>query len=57
VKATNPGVFDGFGDSVALSADGGTLVVGAPLERSDATGINGDQANDNATGAGAVYVY
>jgi hypothetical protein len=57
VKASNTGAGDGFGGSVALSADGSTLAVGAPLEDSAATGIDGDQADDSADGAGAVYVF
>ena len=40
---------------VAISGD--TLVVGAPQEDSDAEGINGDQANNNALDSGAVYVF
>lgn len=57
IKASNPGTDDRFGDSVALSADGRTLAVGAPWERSNATGINGDENNDAAPFSGAVYVY
>ena len=57
VKASNAGFSDWFGMSVALSADASTLAVGAPYEDSAATGINGDQQNDNANGAGAVYVF
>jgi hypothetical protein len=34
-----------------------TLAVAAPGEASSATGINGDQANDDADSAGAVYVF
>jgi hypothetical protein len=55
-KASNTDVGDFFGISVALSADGNTLAVGALFERSAATGINGDQA-DNTTSSGAVYVF
>ena len=57
-KASNTGRTDHFGSSIAISLDGSTLVVGAPGERSNATGINGDQ-NDNLiqAGAGAVYVF
>ena len=55
VKASNTGVADQFGTSVALSGD--TLAVGAPLEASAATGIGGDQANNSASDSGAVYVY
>ncbi len=57
IKATNTGSGDEFGRSVALSADGDTLAVGAPVEGSDATGVGGDQNNDSAFGSGAVYVY
>ena len=55
LKASNTMVGDGFGESVALFGD--TLTVGAIGESSDATGINGDQTNNNAFGAGAVYVF
>ncbi|MCK5002673.1 MAG: integrin [Gammaproteobacteria bacterium] len=48
---------DYFGDEVSLSADGSTLVVGAPGEGGIATGINGDQADNSAPSAGAVYVF
>ena len=55
IKASNTGnaaVGDGFaegdqfGYSIALSADGNTLAVGAIGEDSTATGINGDQADN-----------
>lgn len=62
LKASNTGgahneipVGDEFGYSVAISGD--TIVVGASLEDSDATGVNGNQTNDNAEYAGAVYVF
>lgn len=64
IKASNSGAGDQFGaggtllgDAVALSADGSTLAVGAPVESSGATGINGDQDDDSTYGAGAVYVF
>jgi len=57
VKASNTDADDWFGDSVALSADGSTLGVGAPYEDSAATGVGGDQGDDSAPGAGAVYVF
>jgi hypothetical protein len=57
VKASNTGVIDEFGTSVALSADGNTLAVGTPLEDSAATGIDGDQADNSIQDSGAVYVY
>jgi hypothetical protein len=46
-----------FGWSVALSADGSTLAVGARNEDSNATGLNGNQADNSAGDSGAVYLY
>lgn len=57
IKASNTGVGDRFGDIVALSSDGNTLAVGAYREGSNATGIGGDQADNSAGYAGAVYVF
>ncbi|MBK8171582.1 MAG: hypothetical protein IPK60_14710 [Sandaracinaceae bacterium] len=57
IKASNTQASDNFGHGVALSADGNTLVVGAPGEDSNATGINGNQANNSANVAGALYAF
>jgi trimeric autotransporter adhesin len=57
VKASNTGAYNEFGVAVALSGDGATLGVGAHLEPSAATGINGNQADKSALNAGAIYVY
>jgi hypothetical protein len=57
LKASNPGTLDSFGGRVALSDDGSTLVACADLEDSAATGIGGNQADDSASNAGAVYVF
>jgi len=60
VKASNAGEKDEgdqFGYSIALSGDGNTLAVGAIGEDSNATGVNGDQANNAANGSGAVYLF
>ena len=66
VKASNTGEAgtadtfgegDQFGFSLALSGDGNTLAVGALTEDSSATGIDGNQANNAALSAGAVYVF
>jgi len=57
VKASNTSANDFFGYPVALSADGSTLVVGASQEDSNATGVGGDQTNNAAVDAGAVYVF
>jgi len=46
---------DFFGSSVAVSGD--TIVVGALLEASNATGVNGDQNDNSAFYAGAAYVF
>ncbi len=56
-KASNTGAGDAFGQSVAISADGNTLAVGAPYEDSDAAGVGGNQGNDAATDSGAVYIF
>ena len=55
VKASNTQSGDAFGDSIAI--EGETLVVGAFLEDSAATGVNGDQTNNDASNSGAVYVF
>src|SRR5207247_10015239 len=57
IKASNPGEEDHFGHAIALSSDGNTLAVGAPMESSAATGINGKGENDPGDSSGAVYVY
>ena len=57
VKASNAGQSDLFGMNVALSADGNTLAVAAPLESSAATGVNGNQHDDSLPQAGAAYVF
>ena len=54
-KASNTEAGDSFGFNVALNGD--TLVVGAPVEASAAVDINGDQTNNAAPSAGAVYVF
>jgi hypothetical protein len=61
LKASDPGVSDFFGsydsalNGVAISGD--TIVVGAPNEASNATGVNGNQANNSAQTSGAAYVF
>lgn len=46
-----------FGTAVALSEDGDVLVVGAPYERGDGTGVDPVSTNLNTNHAGAAYVY
>jgi hypothetical protein len=55
LKASNTGEGDEFGSSVSISGD--TAVVGAPYEDSDADGSGGDQSDNTAGDAGAVYVF
>ncbi|MDZ7829201.1 MAG: hypothetical protein U5K33_06850 [Halofilum sp. (in: g-proteobacteria)] len=55
--ASNADSGDRFGASVALSAAGDLLVVGATFEDSSATGIDGNAGNDSATDAGATYLF
>jgi len=55
LKASNTEAFDQFGWSVAVSGD--TVVVGAYQEDSNATGVNGNQADNSANGSGAAYVF
>jgi hypothetical protein len=67
LKASNPGMADHFaeggalpghtGMGVAVSGDGNTIAVGAPHESSSARGINGNESDDSAYNAGAVYVF
>ncbi|MBW2726482.1 MAG: integrin, partial [Deltaproteobacteria bacterium] len=57
VKAFNSDAQDRYGSSVSLSSDGNTLAVGASSEQSDAIGVDGDETNNDALLAGAVYVY
>lgn len=61
LKASNTGSLgfellgDAFGIDVAVV--GGRVVVGASGEASAATGVDGDQASDDAPGSGAAYVF
>jgi photosystem II stability/assembly factor-like uncharacterized protein len=57
VKASNTEAYDEFGESLALSRDGKLLAVGAPKESSAAKGVNGNQNDNSAKEAGAVYVF
>lgn len=57
LKPSNTDGNDEFGREVAISADGGTLAVGAPGEDSAATGANGDASDNTAADSGAVYVF
>ena len=54
LKASNTDMADHFGCAVAASGD--TVVVGAVDERSNATGVDGDQSDNSVPYAGADYV-
>jgi hypothetical protein len=57
VKASNPKEETLFGNSVALSNDGNTMIVGAQLENSGASGVNGNQMDTSVDSSGAAYVF
>lgn len=57
IKASNAEAGDEFGFSLALSADSGRLVVGAPSEDSAATTVNGNQTDESIMSGGAAYAY
>ena len=58
LKAPNTCTSEQFGLSVAINETAATLVIGAVLESSNATGVAGaGQTNNGASSAGAVYVY
>jgi hypothetical protein len=55
LKASNTGGGDEFGESVAVSGE--TVVVSTVREDSEATGVNGDDADNSAVDSGAAYVF
>ena len=55
LKASNTEIGDSFGFSVAVS--GNTAVISAKGESSNATGVNGNQADNSATSSGAAFVF
>ena len=57
IKASNPQLQDWFAARIAVSGDGNTLLVGAPMEDSNARGINGNQNDESATESGAAYLF
>ena len=56
-KASNTESNDQFGTTVVLSDNGRTMAVAAPQEASNATGVNGNQADNSSRASGAVYVF
>lgn len=57
IKASNARFSDNFGNSVGLSSDGNTLIVGAFGEDSTATGFDGDESDDSRESTGAAYLF
>lgn len=57
LKAKFPDRSHHFGDSVAVSADGSTIIIGAPLNRSASDTVNFNEADDSLVAAGAAYVF
>jgi hypothetical protein len=57
IKSSNPGLTDWFGVRMALSGDGNTLAVSAPNENGGSKGMNGNQSDDSADDAGAIYFF
>jgi hypothetical protein len=56
-KASNTGLVDEFGGTVALSSSGDALVIGAQREASSAVGINGTENIDSVVASGAAYYF
>ena len=58
LKASNPNLQDWFAARLAVSGDGNTVLVGAPMEDSNARGVDGGGQQDNsATESGAAYLF
>lgn len=57
LKASNADGADRLGQSVAISRDGASILVGALAEGSSTTGVDGDQSLDNALSSGAAYLF
>lgn len=57
IKPSNSRAALYFGNGVALSGDGNALAVGAPGDRSGATGIDGDPTDTSKALSGAAFVF
>jgi hypothetical protein len=55
LKASNPGNSDQFGRAVAVHGD--TVLVGSWFEDSNASGVNGNPADESSADSGAAYVF
>jgi len=56
IKATNGGANDYFGNSIDISNDGNTVIIGATGEDGNGTGVN-PVDNNSSAGSGAAYVF
>jgi FG-GAP repeat len=57
IKASNTAAGSAFGVGTAVSYNGRALIIGASDDASDATGVNGNQADRSASQAGAAYLF
>ncbi|WP_199482716.1 hypothetical protein [Vibrio owensii] len=57
IKAVNSDASDRFGSDVQLSSNGKALIVGSPNESSSSQGLDGDVQLNDASTAGAVYLF
>jgi FG-GAP repeat protein len=57
IKPTSIHAGDWFGNRLALSGDGNTALIGAPLEDNSAQGINGNERAGMADEAGAAWLF
>lgn len=57
LKAASPTMDDNFGERLALSGDGSTLAISSFYEDSASRVINGNEADNTAMDAGAVFVF
>jgi len=57
IKASNPGKEDWFGSRLAISGDGNTIAIGSQLENGNSKGLNGNQKDQSAEDAGALYLF
>lgn len=57
LAASNNDMADNFGTSVAIARDASTILIGAPGESSNSTGIGADETNNVFPGAGAAYLF
>ncbi len=55
IKASNADAYDNFGSALAI--DRQSLLVGAPGESSQATGVDGDLEDNSKVQSGAAYVF